>query len=260
MTNNNGVFRKKKVYFTQVSNIALRDTKLSLKAKGLYALIQSYITIEDFTLYKNHLSKQCKEGRDGFHSAWSELIKAGYLKQYRIRNDKGSFYYEYDLLDTPEPITENPHTENPYTGNPHTANPCIYKDTNQNNTNLNNTKSSSSNTNKKEEEDLTYKGLIDKCKELNIGLSLSEITKLMSLYDHIKVLRALEKTFNAAKKKKIPNGYNYVATIIENNMKQNVTNITVNKSSKNSFNNYVQREITEEEYNDIERKLLGWDD
>lgn len=260
MINNNGVFRKKKVYFTQVSNVALRDTKLSLKAKGLYALIQSYITIEDFTLYKNHLSKQCKEGRDGFHSAWNELIKAGYLKQYRIRNEKGVFYYEYDLLDTPEPITENPHTENPYTENPHTVNPCIYKETNKKNTNLNNTKSSSSNTNNKEEEYLAYKELIDKCKELDIGLSLKEITKLMSLYDQIKVLRALEKTFNVAKDKKIPNGYNYVATIIENDMKQNVTNISVNKTSKNSFNNYAQREISEEEYNDIERRLLGWDD
>ena len=69
-----------------------------------------------------------------------------------------------------------------------------------------------------------------------------------------------DKSFNVAKDKKIPNGYNYVATIIENNMKQNVTNITVNKTSKNSFNNYAQREISEEEYNDIERRLLGWDD
>ena len=33
----NGKFRKKKVYFTQVSNVAIRDKNLSLKAKGLYA-------------------------------------------------------------------------------------------------------------------------------------------------------------------------------------------------------------------------------
>jgi hypothetical protein len=46
----NGSFRKKKTYFSQVSNEALRDNTLSLKAKGLYALIQSYITIENFTL------------------------------------------------------------------------------------------------------------------------------------------------------------------------------------------------------------------
>jgi hypothetical protein len=53
----NGVFRKKKVYFAQVSNEALRNSKLSLKAKGLYSLIQSYITIENFILYKKVIYK-----------------------------------------------------------------------------------------------------------------------------------------------------------------------------------------------------------
>ena len=83
MSKQTGLFRKKKVYFKQVSNSALSDNSLSLKAKGLYALIQSYITIEDFTLYKNYLLKQCKEGKDGFQSTWNELIKAGYLVQYK---------------------------------------------------------------------------------------------------------------------------------------------------------------------------------
>ena len=53
MKNNNGKFRKKKIYFTQVSNYALRDKYLSFSAKGLYSLIQSYITIPDFDLYKS---------------------------------------------------------------------------------------------------------------------------------------------------------------------------------------------------------------
>lgn len=256
---NTGIFRKKKVYFTQVSNTALRDNSLSLKAKGLYALIQSYITIEDFTLYKNYLLKQCKEGKDGFQSTWNELIKAGYLVQYKLKNDKGVFYYEYELLDTPNPPTENPDTENPHVGNPHLENTDVYKDTNKKNTNLNNTKSSSSNTNN-EEEDLKYKNLIDKCNELEIELSLKQITKLMNLYDPIKVLRALEKTFTVALEKKITRGYNYVATIIENDMKQNITNITVNKETTNSFNNYTQRERTESEYEEIEKQLLGWND
>ena len=54
---NSGTFRKKKIYFSQVSNEALRDENLSLKAKGLYALIQSYITIENFILYKDFHSR-----------------------------------------------------------------------------------------------------------------------------------------------------------------------------------------------------------
>ena len=102
-TNRSGQFRKKKVYFTQVSNVALRDPKLSLKAKGLYALIQSYLTIEDFTLYKNTLKKHLKEGEKAFESTWKELKDAAYLIQYRLQDPKTKqFYYEYELLDEPD--------------------------------------------------------------------------------------------------------------------------------------------------------------
>lgn len=101
-TNRSGQFRKKKIYFTQVSNVALRDSSLSLKAKGLYALIQSYLTIEDFTLYKNTLKKHLKEGEKAFESAWKELKNAAYLIQYRLQDPKTKqFYYEYELLDEP---------------------------------------------------------------------------------------------------------------------------------------------------------------
>ena len=55
-----GKFRHKKVNFSMVSNEILRNDAVSLKAKGLYALIQSYITIEDFSLYKGFLLSKCK--------------------------------------------------------------------------------------------------------------------------------------------------------------------------------------------------------
>lgn len=98
--NKNGVFRKKRVYFTQVSNNALRDNTLSLKAKGLYALIQSYLTIEDFTLYKKFLFSNCQEGESAFENAWKELKNKGYLIQYRLQDPETKcFYYEYELLD-----------------------------------------------------------------------------------------------------------------------------------------------------------------
>ena len=96
----NGTFKKKKVYFSQVSNTALRDPQLSLKAKGLYSLIQSYITIEDFTLYKNTLKRNCPEGEKAFENTWKELKDSGYLLQEKRRNN-GQFFYEYELLDVP---------------------------------------------------------------------------------------------------------------------------------------------------------------
>lgn len=106
-----GKFRSRKEKpFTQVSNIALKDEKLSLKAKGLYALIQVYIDIPNFILYKSYLQKICIEGERAFESGWNELKDNGYLKQYKIRvyekDNVGKvvvnrFVYEYELLEEP---------------------------------------------------------------------------------------------------------------------------------------------------------------
>lgn len=99
-----GRFRKKKVNFSMVSNQIIRNAEISLKAKGLYALIQSYITIEDFTLYKGFLQSRCCEGKKAFESAWTELKKSGYLVQYRMQDEETKqFYWEYELLDEIEP-------------------------------------------------------------------------------------------------------------------------------------------------------------
>lgn len=132
--NKNGSFKPKKVYFSQVSNYALRDNTLSLKAKGLYSLIQSYITIENFVLYKNTLKKVCLEGNTAFESGWKELKDKGYLIQEKHQNPDGTFYYIYDLLDIPiqTPKTEGmDNADDGYGGS--------YNNTDLNNTDLNNT-------------------------------------------------------------------------------------------------------------------------
>lgn len=102
----NGAFRKKKIYFSQVSNVAIRDKKLSLRAKGLYSLISSYITLEDFTLYKNYLISLSEDGKDSFNRTWDELKGAGYLVQYQVRNDNGQYVYEYELFDEPIELSD----------------------------------------------------------------------------------------------------------------------------------------------------------
>ena len=100
-----GRFRHK-TNFAAVSNTALQDSKLSLRAKGLYALIQSYINIPNYDLYKSYLQKSSIEGSRAFDSAWNELKERGYLKQHRIPgSNRGRFEYEYDLLDTPDMAT-----------------------------------------------------------------------------------------------------------------------------------------------------------
>lgn len=143
--NKNGSFKKKKVYFSQVSNNALRDNALSLKAKGLYGLIQSYLTLEEFTLYKSFLEKKCKEGRKAFESAWKELKESGYLIQERNKDKNGCFYWTYELLDDVN------HAPNNYTSKNHTYQKGSdrkggqYNNTDLNNTDLNNTKEKNTN-------------------------------------------------------------------------------------------------------------------
>lgn len=91
-----------------VSNLAAQDRFLSLKAKGLYLLIQSCMEDPEFDVdrFKPALQAKCKEGSDAFESAWKELKTAGYLKQLRIPFNDGKskgFCYEYELLEIADP-------------------------------------------------------------------------------------------------------------------------------------------------------------
>lgn len=124
-----------------ISNSIIRDETISLKAKGLYALIQSYITLDSFVLYKDFLVTKCKEGKAAFDSAWKELKETGYLKQYKMNSENG-FYYEYELLDSPDidfPDVGNPEMESPGMGSPEVGNGGYINNTIHNNTLNNNT-------------------------------------------------------------------------------------------------------------------------
>ena len=108
MPKENGAFRSKKGW-TAVDNELIRDTSVSLKAKGLYLMIQSYITIPDFSCTKAFLLSNCQEGQKAFDAAWNELKDAGYLKvHFHVANrGRNTFVSEYELLDKCEP---GPHT------------------------------------------------------------------------------------------------------------------------------------------------------
>ena len=123
-----GAFRKKKTSFAQVSNSALRDENLSLKAKGLLALIESYLSLDNFTLYKQFLINKSKDGETAFRSAWKELKDRGYLIQHKLKDeDTKQFYYEYEICDNPHvenpPVAINP--MEPCVENQHVANQCV---------------------------------------------------------------------------------------------------------------------------------------
>ena len=92
-----GSFRRKNGY-TIVQNSIARDKNISMKAKGLYLIIQSYITMPEKEWHKSDFTNMVAEGKSAFDSAWKELKDAGYLKVYIYSYGKGT-RREYELLD-----------------------------------------------------------------------------------------------------------------------------------------------------------------
>lgn len=131
-----GKIRKKRTYYAQVSNVALRDETLSLKAKGLLALIESYLSLDNFILYKDFLLSKSLDGETAFRGAWKELKEHGYLIQYKLKdNETKQFYYEYEICDNPQVENQHmdidttqvhtPQVENPQVAFKHLDNPLV---------------------------------------------------------------------------------------------------------------------------------------
>lgn len=74
--------------FTTISNIPLKDKNLSLKAKGLLAIVLTLPESWDYSI--NGICTIVKESRDAVMSAFSELEKYGYMKRSRVRNSNGT--------------------------------------------------------------------------------------------------------------------------------------------------------------------------
>ena len=70
--------------YTRMPNHHLRNTKLSLKAKGLLSLMLSLP--EDWDYTTKGLAKICKDGVDSICSTVNELEEHGYVIRERIRN------------------------------------------------------------------------------------------------------------------------------------------------------------------------------
>lgn len=100
--------------YTVVDNALIRDTNLSLKAKGL-ALIMLSLP-DDWRFTEKWLSSQSADGISVYKSAIAELEEKGYLVRKQIKDERGKFgANDYTLYEVP--ITENPLAENPLTEN-----------------------------------------------------------------------------------------------------------------------------------------------
>ena len=155
------VFRVEKTRdYTVMSNHHLRNTELSLKAKGLLSLMLSLPENWDYTT--KGLACICKDGIDSINSAVKELESNEYIIRRRLRNEKGqlttteyTIFEQPQILDTTDvppkgenpildspiqekPIQEKPILENPILDKPKQAEPILEKP-HQLNTNISNT-------------------------------------------------------------------------------------------------------------------------
>ena len=118
------VFRIEKTRdYTVMSNHHLRNTELSLKAKGLLSMMLSLP--EEWNYTTRGLASICKEGTESIGTALKELERTGYIVRNRLRDSKGKITdVEYVIYETPhKPDTACPCAGSPDTGNPHPGNP-----------------------------------------------------------------------------------------------------------------------------------------
>lgn len=122
---NRGLIVKSKqaTEFAIIPNKLLKDTNLSLKAKGLVCILLSLPN--DWAVYKTQLQQFSSDGRDATVSAFNELIDKGYITSIQRFNSQGQFdgwdyvvYSESVVSDIKNPITGNPESENTKSENP----------------------------------------------------------------------------------------------------------------------------------------------
>lgn len=100
--------------YATTPNDLLNHEKISLRAKGLFAFLQSKPDNWAFSIPR--ISAQTKEGKSAIRSALKELEESGYLRRKSTKNSEGKWAgYEYILSEKPSSekrTTEKPTTEN----------------------------------------------------------------------------------------------------------------------------------------------------
>lgn len=120
--------------YTVMSNCHLKDTSLSLKAKGLLSMMLSLPN--EWNYNTRGLAAICKEGVDAIGSAIRELEGRGYIVRRQLRGTDGRITdTEYTIYEQPQqpdppapelpdaPGPDMPHPENPYVAGPDMVGP-----------------------------------------------------------------------------------------------------------------------------------------
>ena len=87
--------------YTVMSNVHLRDTHLSWKAKGLLSYLLSLP--DDWKIHQSELVERAPEGIAAVRSGVKELVDAGFMETKQLRDDNGKFDgIEYQVYEIPK--------------------------------------------------------------------------------------------------------------------------------------------------------------
>jgi len=117
--------------YTTICNRIFKDRRLSLKAKGLLAMLLSFS--DSWKLSISGLEVILKEGKASIKSTINELIKNGYVEREQQKNAKGYYMgFKYTVFESPKIM--NPQTDNRFTDNtPQVSNNIINNQLNKDN-------------------------------------------------------------------------------------------------------------------------------
>lgn len=88
--------------YTTICNRIFKDKRLSLKAKGLLAMLLSFS--DSWKLSISGLEAILKEGKASIRSTMNELIKCGYVERKQIREDGMFLGVDYTVFESPKII------------------------------------------------------------------------------------------------------------------------------------------------------------
>ena len=113
--------------YTVIHNEFLRNKELSLKAKGLLAMILSLP--DDWNYSINGLVSICKENITAVRNSLKELESFGHVVIEKTKNERGQFVYNYTIYEIPvdsppieKPIVDNVDMEKQVVDNQHQLN------------------------------------------------------------------------------------------------------------------------------------------
>ena len=96
--------------FVIIDKAFLLNEEISLKAKGLLALLLSYP--DNWQFYKAEIVQHTTDKENSLNSGLKELIENGYIVRKQRKDENGKFEgYEYHVYE--KPSTEKPSTEKP---------------------------------------------------------------------------------------------------------------------------------------------------